>query len=276
MDPITIAAVSCIIQAISADLNLDRHAIWAAKAAEAGADVVLFNELSAIGYKYDPVLRQYAEPLDGPVMQRLHQIAKANDIIVVAGLAEKDGENEFNTQVVVGPGGLIGKHRKSSLAGGPTDGEIRYFDKGDDYNVFDIKGWKVGISICFESVHPETCQKLADNGAEIILAPYMNGVTAQEIADGKRPYFNKRAEENAVWYVANDQCGLNHEDPAKDMRVGGVAFVNPFGEMVKVTPVTETDEHMLVMTLDRETLVKAREAKRMAGAEAAASRPAAE
>lgn len=249
MEPITIAAVSILVYYGSTGnvgRNIDQVEKWTRLAAEEGADLVLFNETNITGYWQTPQIRQLAEPLDGPTVQYLTGLAKELDIIICAGMAEKAGDKVHNTQVLIGPDGLIGAHSKSSF----PDGEEKYFDIGNDYNVFDIGSWKVGIAICFESVHPETCRKLAENGAELILAPYCNGVTRQEIEEGKRPYFQERARENGVWYVACDQCGSSKGDKSTPDRAGAACFVDPTGEMVAVTSLKEKGEHMIVYRLE--------------------------
>lgn len=249
MEPLTVAAVSVLVYFGSADAvqkNLDQIEKWTRRAAAEGADLVLFNETSIQGYWYNVGLRELAEPLDGPSVKRLAALARELDIIIAAGLAEKEGEKEYNTHVLIGPDGLIGTHRKSSF----PSGEEKWFDLGNDYNVFDIGPCKVGIAICFESVHPETCRKLRENGAEVILAPYSNGVTAREIADGKRPYFQERALENSVWYVVCDQCGSSKGETTTPEEAGAVCFVDPTGKIVATTSLEEKAEHMIVFRLE--------------------------
>lgn len=246
MNPITIAAVSCMIISGSPEANLARIELWARRAAEAGADLALFNETSVTGYWMDRRIRDLAEPLDGPSVRRLHELAAELNIVLAVGLAEREGEKVYNSHILVGPQGLIGSHRKSAL----PSGEEKWFDIGDDAHVFDVKGRKIGVAICFESVAPDTCKALADNGAEIILAPYMNGVTAQEIAEGKRPYFLERARTNRVWYVAVDQCGVDYSEPSRLTSPGAAAFVDPDGKMVLTTSLEETGEHMLMHRIE--------------------------
>jgi nitrilase/N-carbamoylputrescine amidase len=248
MQPLTIAAVSILVYYGSAEnvqKNLDQVEKWTRLAAEEGADLVLFNETGITAYWQNPEIRKLAEPLDGPIVQRLTGLAKELDVIICAGMAEKAGDKVHNTQVLVGPDGLIGYHRKSSFA----SGEEKYFDVGNDLNTFDIAGWKAGVAICFESVHPETCAKLGEKGVDIILAPYCNGVTRQEIEEGKRPYFRERARDNGVWYVVSDQCGSSNGSTDVPERAGAACFVNPEGEIVAVTSLEEKGEHMIVHTL---------------------------
>lgn len=237
-----IAGVSCIIKPGKVDENLAQIEKWTKLAAAEGADMVLFNETCATGYWFSREVRPLAEPRNGRIVQELTSFAKDNDIIICAGMAEKAASKVHNTQVVVGPQGVIGFHRKSSF----PSGEEKWHDIGRDTNVFTVRGVRVGIAICFESIAPDTCRKLARKGAKIILAPYCNGVTAEEIFGGKRPYFQERARENGVWYIACDQCGQYDEKQGKPTRAGAVCFVNPEGEIVAVTSLEETGEHMII------------------------------
>ncbi len=243
---IKIAAVSCLMRPGNPEFNLTQIAKWTKAAADEDADLVLFNETSATGYWMDERIRALAEPLDGPTVRQLVRLANAADIVIAAGIIEAAGDKQHNTHVLAGPQRLMGYHRKSSF----PDGEEQFFDLGTDYNVIDVNGLAIGIAICFESVHPETCRKLAENGARVILAPYHNAVSATEIHAGKRPYFNLRARENGVWYVACDQCNLDHERNDGSINPGAVCFVDPTDKIVATTSTDETGEHMIVRDLE--------------------------
>ena len=241
-----VAAVSCVIEGGSPAKNLEQIAKWSKLAAEKGADLVLFNETSATGYWQSLKLRKLAEPLDGPTVKQLIKIANENNIVICAGMIEKAGDKAHNTQVIVGPKGLIGYHRKSRLPGG----EEQWFDIGSDQNVFEVKGIKIGVAICFESIQPDTCRTLTAKGSQVILAPYCNGVSAADIHNGKRPYLSNRAKENHVWYIACDQFGLDNSKPDKPVSSGAVCFVNPKGEIVATTALEEKKEHLIVYDLN--------------------------
>jgi predicted amidohydrolase len=240
---IRIAGVSCLIRPADPEFNLAQIEKWTHLAAKESPDLVLFNETSATGYAQDVVMRTLAETLQGETVKRVTALAKKSGVFIAAGMMEKAGHRRYNSHVVVGPGGLVGVHRKSWL---PDNKERDVFDPGDDANIIDIGLCKLGVAICYESVYADHCIALAGNGAEVILAPYMNGVTAQEISAGKRPYFNRRALENAVWYVACDQCNL------RDGRLvpGAVCFVNPRGALAASTSLNELGEHIVTHSLD--------------------------
>lgn len=166
-----VAAVSCESRIRDVEFNLRRIEHWANRAAEAGADLVLFPECAIHGWWQSRENRRFAEPIDGPSIQRLVRLAGKARVILAVGMNEIDGDKTYIAQVLLDETGVVGKHRKCALAGG-ENGEARVWDRGNDTNVFTIRGFKIGIAICFESVHPEVCSALTRRGADIILAPY--------------------------------------------------------------------------------------------------------
>jgi len=109
-----------------------------------------------------------------------------------------------------------------------------------------VKGIRIGIVICYESVQPPTCSKLRAAGAEVILAPYANGTDPDELLNGKRPYTYARAKENGVWYVA---CDATPHDQQKKLKRGAAYVISPQGELVAITPPEATGEVMVTHTI---------------------------
>jgi (R)-amidase len=243
--PLVVAAVSCESRIRQTDFNLSRIEQWSRKAAEAGADLVLFPECGIDGWWQSRENRQFAEPVDGPSIKRLIKLADELDIIMAVGMTELDGNKAYITQVLLDGKGVIGKHRKSALAGG-ENGESKIWDKGSDANVFEVKGHTVGIAICFESVHPETCAALKAKGADIILAPYANGTSPNEITDPERKqraWVWERAKENHVWYVA---CDATPHKGEGGLAPGAAYVIDPEGKLVAITPADGPGEAMVV------------------------------
>src|SRR5215510_12192751 len=78
-------------------------------------DLIVLPELCVTGYLFSSrdALRAQAEAIpEGPTTQALVEIARQKDAFVIAGLAEQEGARLYNTAVVVGPQGFVGKHRK--------------------------------------------------------------------------------------------------------------------------------------------------------------------
>src|SRR5438067_8607490 len=112
---------------------LDGIARWCARARALDADLVLFPELVLHGH-CTPNTWELAEPVpDGPSVRRLVQLARHYRLVLCAGLSEKERDLVYNTQVLVGPEGYIGKQRKLHL----SRDEVLYYKGGREISVLD-------------------------------------------------------------------------------------------------------------------------------------------
>src|SRR5882757_9177665 len=99
--------------------NLNKIRELSAQAAAQGADVIAFHECSITGYTFARKLSK-AQMLDiaevipsGESTQQLQKIAQENNIVILAGLFEKDeNDNLFKAHICVDKNGLIAKYRK--------------------------------------------------------------------------------------------------------------------------------------------------------------------
>lgn len=245
--PLVVAAVSCEIRIRDVPFNLERIEHWARAAAASGADLVLFPESSIHGWWQSRENRAYAETIDGPSVRRLIALARELDVALAVGMTELDGDRAYITHVLLDGDGVMGRHRKTALAGGAR-GEARVWDRGDDREVFPFRDHTLGIAICFESVQPETCRALVADGADIILAPYANGTDSREILDHReqRSWIWERVEENGVWYVA---CDATPHRKDGSLRPGAAYVIDPGGRLVACSPGDGPGEAMVVYSI---------------------------
>ena len=142
--------------------------LWCDLARGQGAELVLFPELVIHGH-CTPNTWELAESIpDGPSIIKLEQIAKRLRLVISAGMSEKERDIVFNTQVLVGPDGFIGKQRKLHL----SRDEVFLYKGGKEIPVFDLGFCKVGTAICYDNQFPEIARILALRGAELILMPH--------------------------------------------------------------------------------------------------------
>jgi predicted amidohydrolase/acetyl-CoA carboxylase alpha subunit len=100
--------------------------IEAALDTEPAIELLVAPELALTGEPTDAIAAAaVAEPVDGPSVARLAEIARERGCWVVAGLVERGGERLFNTAVLVGPEGLAGRYRKLHLADADRRGRRR-------------------------------------------------------------------------------------------------------------------------------------------------------
>jgi predicted amidohydrolase len=133
--------------------------------------IVVFPEMATTGYFFDSRehLRKFAEAIpEGPTTQALVSLARAYHAYLVVGLPELQGNNIFNSAVVVGPDGYITKYRKLHL----WSEEKLLYDSGDlGIVVANLPFAKVGIMICYDLWFPEQIRILRLMGADVIAVP---------------------------------------------------------------------------------------------------------
>jgi predicted amidohydrolase len=136
------------------------------------ADVILLPEgvpLVGTGKKYADV----AEPVPGPLTQRLGALAQRQRAWVVAGVLEREGAAVYNTSVLIGrDGSLAGKYRKVYIPREEYEGGV---SPGDDYPVFETDFGRVGMMICWDVQYADPARALALRGAELLLMPIWGG-----------------------------------------------------------------------------------------------------
>ncbi|HTF18515.1 MAG TPA: nitrilase family protein [Chryseolinea sp.] len=150
----------------------------ASEAAQAHSQVVAFHECSVTGYTFARHLSrqqmlEVAEPIpDGPSVRELINIAARHNIVVLAGLFEKDADDHlYKAYVCVDKSGVIARFRKLHPFINP------HLTPGNTYCVFELLGWKAGILICYDNNIIENVRATTLLGANIIFMPHVTMCT---------------------------------------------------------------------------------------------------
>ena len=110
--------------------------------------------------------------------------------ILVAGLLETDGEDRYNTAVLIDPDGkLIGKYRKHRLGH-----ESVRNTPGTETPVFNTPFGKIGIMICADRQDAGLVKRLGDGGAQLLICP-SGGMFGAKSND---PIVQARSKENGI------------------------------------------------------------------------------
>ena len=150
------------------DRSLKNIEDFSREAASQRVELILFPELVVHGHNA-PNTPEIAEPVpDGPSCRTLSSLSKELNMVISAGLSERDGDSVYNTQGLFGPNGFIGKQRKIHLSRNEKD----HYTGGSQLEVFDIGKCKVGTTICYDCQFPELPRILTIKGAEILLMPH--------------------------------------------------------------------------------------------------------
>jgi N-carbamoylputrescine amidase len=157
----------------------------------------------------------------------------------------------LNTQVVVGPTGLVGVYAKTHA---PRI-ERPAFDLGDDLLVFAHEKVTFGIQICYDIHFPALSSAMAGAGAELVLSPHASaGVEerADKVARLMR-YLPARAYDNAMYVAVCNASGTSAEGEALP---GICLLIDPHGRMAAISG--SAAEEMLVVDCPARPLADAR------------------
>jgi len=282
METIRIATAQFENKSNDKEYNLSVIERLAGRAAQLGSAAVAFHECSITGYTFARHLSkeemlELAELIpEGPSILRLMAIAKKHNIAVLAGLFEKDEqENLFKAYVCVDKNGVVAKFRKLHPFINP------YLTPGNEYCVFDLQGWKCGILICYDNNIIENVRATTLLGAEIIFMPHVtmctpstrpgagfvdpalwhnrfNDPTSLRLEfDGMKgrqwlmKWLPSRAYDNGVYVVFSNPIGMDDDQ----LKNGCSMIIDPFGDIN--AECRELGDDVVTALLNRDKLTKA-------------------
>ena len=157
--------------------NIDTATELVTKAAKAGANIVLLQELFETPYfcqVHDFDYFTFATSVaDNAAINHFKALAKELDIVLPISFYEKSGNTFFNSVTVIDADGeILGTYRKTHIPDGIPYAEKFYFTPGDTgFKVWDTKYAKIGVGICWDQWFPECARSMALMGAELLFYP---------------------------------------------------------------------------------------------------------
>ncbi|AOW09610.1 nitrilase family protein [Flavobacterium gilvum] len=252
------------------------------KASSEGSNIIAFHECSITGYTFARNLSK-EQMLDlaefiptGESVLKLTEIAKKYDIAILAGLFEKDeNDNLFKAYVCVDKNGVVAKYRKLHPFINPN------LTPGNNYCVFELNGWKCGILICYDNNIIENVRATTLLGADIIFMPHVTMCTPstrpgagfvdpklwanREVDptslrlefDGMKgrdwlmKWLPSRAYDNAVYVVFSNPIGMDDDQ----LKNGCSMIIDPFGDVL--AECRSFDDSFVTTTINPEKLIQA-------------------
>ena len=197
--------------------NLAAIAGFARQAAAAGVAMLLLPEYSMFYARRDRPARnpQAAEPLDGPFVTALGELARQHGLWIAAGLYEQTDGLPYNTAVILdGGGALRGFHRKQKLYdafGSRESDECRA--GGAPFSPIATPAGRLGVITCYELRFPALAAAQRDAGADILYVP-AGWVQGENKLLHWRTLLCARAIENRMTVLGVDQyapgCFVGH------------------------------------------------------------------
>lgn len=191
-----------------------------------GAQLAVFPEFAMFDVpQLDAAFVAQAEPLDGPFVTRLSELAARTGVAIVAGMLEAipGEERGYNTLVLVTPeGGLSSVYHKAHLYDAFGFTESAHIRPGDLEGpvTFEIGDAKVGMLTCYDLRFPEAAREHADAGADVLLYPAA-WVPGPRKEDHWNTLARARAIENTLYVAAVSQ--------GPSIGTGGSIVVDPMG-----------------------------------------------
>jgi len=239
---VALAQISC--KRADKTKNIRKIEETATRAKKQNADLVIFPELSLTGYVIRDQVYELAETIPGPSTKIIEKIAKRTKMHIIFGmleLTEKAQATVYNTAVLVGSKGFIGKYRKMYLPTHSVFEEKRYFRQGYQTTVLDTQLGKIGLTICYDIFFPEVSRLTRLKGAQLIVC-----ISASPAM--RKAYFETltlaRAIENTAFLAYVNLVGI--EDGLQFW--GGSRLVGPQGKII--AQAKYDDEDLVICDVD--------------------------
>ena len=195
------------------------------QAAKEGAKLIVTPEMGTTGYCWldRKEVEPYVETIPGFTTDKFLEIAKKYNCYLVVGMPEVDKETNlyYNSAVLIGPNGIVGKHRKSHS----YIAEPKWSAPGQEHLVFETEIGKIGILICMDIHFIETARLVALQEADIIV--HISNWLGERTPGS---YWISRAFENSCYLIEGNRWGLERTVQFS----GGSCVINPDGSIAAV------------------------------------------
>ncbi len=174
------------------------------KAAIGGARLIVTPEMGTTGYCWldREEVAPYVETVPGATTDLFHALAAKHNCYIVVGMPEVDPATDlyYNTAVLIGPAGVIGRHRKTHS----YISEPKWAAPGDlGHEVYETELGRIALLICMDIHFIETARLVKIGGAQIIC--HISNWLAER---APAPYWISRAVENGCYLIESNRWGM--------------------------------------------------------------------
>ncbi|OOR93442.1 NAD+ synthase [Moraxella caviae] len=188
--------------------NVKKMRALALDAKDKGADIVIFPELSLIGYPPEDLLLR--PTLAERVKNAMNELAQIEGIVIILGYPHIDHHGTFNSAAILQGGAQKGFYHKQHLPNYGIFDERRYFAKGRNHVLFDYKGVTIGLLICEDIWHDAPIKALKDEGADLVVvlnaSPFEIGKQAQ-----RKELLNSQAKKHELPIIYANTVGAQDD-----------------------------------------------------------------
>ena len=252
---ISIAMAQIRVEGGQPEKNLNRAAEAIQKAAAQGAHAILLPECLDLGWTHDSA-HPMAQPIPGPHSQQLCTLAHEHHLYIVAGLVERDGDQRYNSAILIDPQGAIRlKHRKSN----EIDFARKLYTTQDTLEYVDCDLGRVAIPICADMLMEahHIGDALGEMGVTLILSP-----CAWAVPPVRDPVAEPYGEEWITPYTRLTQCypmtilgvsnvgELETGDWAGWHCIGASLAMGPGAQILTRGPYGKSEESLMLLSIE--------------------------
>jgi N-carbamoylputrescine amidase len=217
------------------DKSRDKALEWMARAADQGADLVVFPELAFDFFfpqvRADARYFDWAEPIPGPTTVRFQEAAARHNLVTVINVFERAAPGRYYdaSPVIDADGSLVGVSRMLHIAEEPGYNEKFYYWPGDSgWPVHRTQAGRLGVAICYDRHYPEHFRALALGGAELVVVPTATSMSEEAFKEIWELEIQAAAVANQIFIAVANRVGVDEE-----LDFFGESFVaGPRGQVV--------------------------------------------
>lgn len=227
--------------------NIKRLAEAVEKVALENVDYAVFPETAVSGYLFtdSAEMNPYLDTIPGKTTAAILPILAKTSMYMSVGIAERDTETglAYNSAVLMGPDGIIGKYRKIGL----NSQDRKVFAPGNTgVKTFDTPIGRIALLICFDDTYWQYARLTALQGAQVIgwhsvsdrMMP--DATPAEMLGDHSTvSHVQHMSALNGVWVVCATRSGIETNPLTKAQLYynGGSSVWSPTGHKVSQAPV---------------------------------------
>lgn len=237
-----------------------------------GADVAVLPELHRTLYFCQTEETRFfdlAESIPGPTSNKLSDVAKTNNIVIVASLFERRAQGIYhNTAVVVDRDGTIaGIYRKMHIPDDPGYSEKFYFTPGDlGFAPIKTSVGNIGVLICWDQWYPEAARLSALAGADFLVIPTAIGWDSRDTNDEQQRQRDAWITIQRAHAIANGlpvvTCNRTGFEPDPSGQTSGINFwgssfiAGPQGELLAECSTSKNETLAVEINLDHNESIR--------------------
>lgn len=203
---------------------------------------IVLPELFNTGYLFrskEEVARYAESATTGFTVTELKKVAKAQQLNLVFGMAEKKGRKLYNSSVLITSKGKVATYQKTHL----FDRETLLFHTGEKgYAVHTVEDGKIGMMVCFDWCFPEVARILSLKEANVICHP------SNLVLPFGQAAMITRCIENRVFAVTANRIGTEKRGSASLTFTGQSQIVDPKGNVL--ASAGERSESLKIVEID--------------------------